>query len=97
MLGPVEIFMIILIMAIYFVLPIAIIIIIYRYFKGRHIEKLQDMIIALIRKRGEASIDDIILNVKVSKREAIKVLNKLAHKGVITETERDGVQYYIMR
>jgi predicted transcriptional regulator len=73
-----------------FVVVIVIVIVIWR----RRTKVTESVVLALIRSKDGATLDDIILGAHISSDEAVKVVRKLLAKGVIRVERSEGKTVY---
>jgi len=73
-----------------FVVVVVIAVVIWR----RRTKVTESVVLALIRSKDGASLDDIILGAHISSDEAVKVVRKLLAKGVIRIEKSDGRTVY---
>jgi predicted transcriptional regulator len=73
-----------------FVVVIVIVIVIRR----RRTKVTESVVLALIRSKDGATLDDIILGAHISSDEAVKVVRKLLAKGVIRVERSEGKTVY---
>jgi predicted transcriptional regulator len=57
-------------------------------------ERTESIVISLIRSRGEATLDDVIVNAHLSASEASKVVEDLIVEHVIKVVEKEGKTFY---
>jgi predicted transcriptional regulator len=73
-----------------FVVVIVIVIVIRR----RRTKVTESVVLALIRSKDGATLDDIILGAHISSDEAVKVVRKLLAKGIIRVERSEGKTVY---
>jgi len=73
-----------------FIVVVVIVVVIWR----RRAKVTESVVLALIRSRNGATLDDIILEAHISSDDAIKVVRKFLAKGVIRVEKSDGKTVY---
>ncbi len=80
-------------------LIIIVIIVLAYYFLVRRLrkerERRESLILAIIRSRNGATIDELIMGTHLSSETVSKELERLIAKGVIKTSEKEGKTYYI--
>jgi len=69
---------------------------IWIYRKASFSERLDSLIISLLRSRAKVSVDDVIVEARCSAPEAMDRLNYLASRAVVKSVEERGRRYYTL-
>jgi len=84
---------------IFFGLPVGIIVVavgIWIYRKASFSERLDALIISLLRSRSKITVDDIIVEARCSASEVMDRLNYLVSKAVVRSLIEQGRTYYVL-
>jgi len=82
-----------------FGIPIGLVIVaagIWIYRKASFSERLDSLIISLLRSRARVSVDDVIVEARCSASEATDRLNYLVSKALVKSIIEQGRHYYVL-
>ncbi len=76
--------------------PIILLITLYKIYRGRKDRELKDFIIALTRKHGKVTLDDIVVETHISRDKILKLVNDLIADNNLRKIEEKDTVYYTL-
>jgi DNA-binding transcriptional ArsR family regulator len=77
------------------VLFIFVVLFIYRFWKSRELDNAATRALIVIRSRGKASLDELVIYGNIPPRIVYRVIDKLLQHGLVDVVEKDGKILYV--